>query len=172
MWIGITWSNVVFWRWRKLCTTGEFKSNLQNSNNQLFRYLKLLVVIWLNKKMIYRLIFISDPVTLSQLRKKKLCCVSVIRKIQKDAICKLRVKTIIDLKWFIFLVLTEISLKLLHRQHVIMILLFDWPITVSHQWPPDLDTILNASLKQKCTVSKPIDGTTLMIILLAREYMI
>ena len=79
-------------------------------------------------------------------------------------------KTIMDLKWFIFLVLTAIILKLLHRQHVIMIILMDWPITVGHQWPLDLIGIQTAMSKQKSTISKIIDGTTLLIILSARKY--
>ena len=80
-------------------------------------------------------------------------------------------RTRVDLKWFIFLVLTEIILNLLHRQHVIMILLMDWQITKGHQWQPDLIGILPAVTKQKCTVSNPIVGTTLLIILLARKYL-
>ena len=39
--------------------------------------------------MIYRLIFNMDPATLSQLRKKKLCCVSILIT-QNNAICKLK----------------------------------------------------------------------------------
>ena len=39
--------------------------------------------------MIYRLTFDWDPATLSQLRKKKLCCVSVLRTVT-DATCKLK----------------------------------------------------------------------------------
>ena len=39
--------------------------------------------------MIYRLTFIKDLVTLLQLRKKKLCCVSVIL-IENNAICKFK----------------------------------------------------------------------------------
>ena len=80
-------------------------------------------------------------------------------------------KTIIDLELFIFLVLTEIILKQLLCQHVIIMILWHWPITVSHHWPPDLAIILTAMSKQKSTISKPIDGTTLLIILLARKYL-
>ena len=80
-------------------------------------------------------------------------------------------KHTIDLKWFKFLVLTEIILKLLLRQNVIMKLLWDWPITVGHHWPPDLNGILTAMSKQKCIISKPIDGSTVRIILLARKYL-
>jgi len=41
--------------------------------------------------MIYRLYFMVDPATFSQLRKKKLCCVSVGTCItEKNAICKLK----------------------------------------------------------------------------------
>ena len=65
----------------------------------------------------------------------------------------------------------EIILKLLHCQHVDMIILMDWPITVGRQWPQDLGLILTALSKQKCTISQPIYGTTLLIILLARKYL-
>ena len=80
-------------------------------------------------------------------------------------------KTMTDLKWFIFLVLTEIISKLLLLQHVIMIILMDWPITVDHQWQPDLGQILTAMSKQKSTISKAINGTTLRIILMARKFL-
>ena len=80
-------------------------------------------------------------------------------------------KPIIDFKWFIFLVLTEISLKLLLFQHVIMIILMDWPITVGHQWQPDLLLILTAMFKQKSTISKIINGTTLRIIVIPRKFL-
>ena len=89
MWIDITWSNVVFWRWRSISTTGEFKSYLTNSNNRPLRKVKLLDVKWSDKKMIYHLIFHMDPATLSQLRKKKLCCVLVLLT-KTNAICKLK----------------------------------------------------------------------------------
>ena len=79
-------------------------------------------------------------------------------------------KTLTDSIWFIFLVLTEIILKLLHHPNVIMIM-WHWPITVGHQWPPDLLTILTAMSKQKSTISKTMNGTTLLIILLARKYL-
>ena len=74
-----------------------------------------------------------------------------------------------SLKWIIFLVLTEIILKLLRRLNVIMIILMDWPITVGRQWQPDLMGIQTAMSKPKSTISKAINGTTLRIILLARK---
>ena len=79
--------------------------------------------------MIYRLNLNMDPAILLQLWKKKLCCVSVSIT-ENNAICKL--KMMIDLKFFIFLVLTEKTLKLLLCQVVTMIGLWDWPITVGH----------------------------------------
>ena len=48
-----------------------------------------MVVKWSDKKMIYRLNFQLDPATLSQFRKKKLCCVSVLMT-ENNAICKLK----------------------------------------------------------------------------------
>ena len=75
-----------------------------------------------------------------------------------------------DLKWFIFLVLTEIISKLLHRQHVIMIGPWDWPITAGRQWPPDI-IVMTAVTKQKSTISKEINGTALRIIFIARKFL-
>ena len=49
----------------------------------------MLDVKWSDKKMICNLIFGADPVTFSDLRKKKLCCVSVTIT-GKDAICKFK----------------------------------------------------------------------------------
>ena len=51
-----------------------------------------------------------------------------------------------------------------------MIILLDWPITVGHHWSPELITIQTAGSKQKRTISKPISGTTLLIILF-RKYL-
>ena len=89
MWLDIAWSNVVFWRYRRIYTTGELKSNLTNSNSLFLRKVKLLDVKWSDKEMIYRLNFMLDPAILSQLPKKKLCCVSVAGT-ENNAICKLK----------------------------------------------------------------------------------
>ena len=96
---------------------------------------------------------------------------AVFRFLSRKTMPSVSWKIIMDLKLFIFLVLTEIILKLLLLQHVIIFILMDWLITVGHQWQPDLWSILTARSKQKSTTSKIIDGTTLRIILLARKYL-
>ena len=97
--INITWSNVVFWRWHRIWTTSEFKSNVTNSNNLILRKVKLLDVKWSDNKMIYRLIFVVSA-TLSQLRKKKLCCVSVAIT-QNNVTCKLKNDDCFEMIYFL-----------------------------------------------------------------------